>query len=60
MSHHNCRSGRPALHHAKNLWQGVTVATLFFSYATSDEDLRDQLETHLSGLRRQGNYLVLA
>jgi hypothetical protein len=30
------------------------VATLFFSYAHADEDLRDQLETHLSGLRRQG------
>jgi len=29
------------------------VATLFFSYAHADEDLRDQLETHLSGLRRQ-------
>jgi len=30
------------------------VATLFFSYSHADEDLRDQLETHLSGLRRQG------
>jgi hypothetical protein len=30
------------------------VATLFFSYAHADENLRDQLETHLSGLRRQG------
>jgi hypothetical protein len=30
------------------------VATLFFSYSHVDEDLRDQLETHLSGLRRQG------
>ena len=30
------------------------MATLFFSYAHADEDLRDQLETHLSGLRRQG------
>jgi TIR domain len=30
------------------------VATLFFSYSHVDEDLRDQLEIHLSGLRRQG------
>ena len=30
------------------------MATLFFSYSHADEDLRDQLETHLSGLRRQG------
>jgi TIR domain len=30
------------------------VATLFFSYSHLDESLRDQLETHLSGLRRQG------
>ena len=29
------------------------VATLFFSYAHADEALRDQLETHLSGLRRE-------
>jgi len=30
------------------------VATLFFSYSHVDEDLRDQLETHLAGLQRQG------
>jgi len=30
------------------------VATLFFSYSHVDESLRDQLETHLSSLRRQG------
>ncbi|MGB8988216.1 MAG: toll/interleukin-1 receptor domain-containing protein, partial [Candidatus Sulfotelmatobacter sp.] len=30
------------------------MATLFFSYSHVDESLRDQLETHLSGLRRQG------
>jgi hypothetical protein len=30
------------------------LATLFFSYSHIDESLRDQLETHLSGLRRQG------
>lgn len=30
------------------------MATLFFSYSHVDENLRDQLETHLSGLRRQG------
>jgi TIR domain len=30
------------------------VASLFFSYSHVDENLRDQLETHLSGLRRQG------
>jgi hypothetical protein len=27
---------------------------LFYSYSTKDEELRDQLETHLSMLRRQG------
>jgi hypothetical protein len=30
------------------------VATLFFSYSHVDEDVRDQLETHLAGLQRQG------
>jgi hypothetical protein len=30
------------------------VATLFFSYSHADEGLRDQLETHLSALHRQG------
>jgi TIR domain-containing protein len=30
------------------------VATLFFSYSHVDENLRDQLEVHLAGLRRQG------
>lgn len=30
------------------------MASLFFSYAHADEKLRDQLETHLAGLRRQG------
>ena len=30
------------------------MATLFFSYSHVDENLRDQLEIHLSGLRRQG------
>lgn len=30
------------------------MATLFFSYSHVDESLRDQLETHLSSLRRQG------
>jgi hypothetical protein len=30
------------------------VATLFFSYSHADEDLRNQLETHLSSLQRQG------
>jgi hypothetical protein len=30
------------------------VATLFFSYSHVDESLRDQLETHLAGLQRQG------
>jgi TIR domain-containing protein len=33
---------------------GGCVATLFFSYSHVDESLRDLLETHLSGLRRQG------
>ena len=30
------------------------MATLFFSYSHVDENLRDQLEIHLSSLRRQG------
>jgi TIR domain-containing protein len=30
------------------------VASLFFSYSHADEGFRDQLETHLAGLRRQG------
>lgn len=30
------------------------MATLFFSYSHVDENLRDQLEIHLAGLRRQG------
>jgi TIR domain len=30
------------------------MATVFFSYSHKDEDLRDQLEVHLSGLKRQG------
>ena len=30
------------------------MATLFFSYSHIDENLRDQLEIHLSSLRRQG------
>jgi TIR domain len=30
------------------------VSTLFFSYSHADENLRDQLEKHLSGLQRQG------
>lgn len=33
---------------------GGRLATLFFSYSHVDESLRDQLETHLSSLRRQG------
>ena len=31
-----------------------TLATLFYSYSHVDENLRDQLETHLSTLKRQG------
>src|SRR5262249_6285750 len=30
------------------------MATLFFSYSHRDEDLRDELETHLAALKRQG------
>src|SRR5579863_2627426 len=30
------------------------MATIFFSYSHIDEGLRDQLETHLYGLKRQG------
>ena len=30
------------------------MASLFFSYSHKDEDLRDQLEVHLSTLKRQG------
>lgn len=32
----------------------LIVATLFFSYSHRDEDLRDQLEVHLSMLKREG------
>lgn len=31
-----------------------SMATVFFSYSHKDEDLRDELEVHLSGLKRQG------
>jgi hypothetical protein len=30
------------------------MATLFFSYSHNDENLRDQMETHLAALKRQG------
>jgi len=30
------------------------MTTLFFSYSHKDEDLRDQLETHLAMLKREG------
>ena len=30
------------------------MATVFFSYSHADETLRDQLEKHLSALKRQG------
>ena len=30
------------------------MAKVFFSYSHKDEDLRDELETHLAGLKRQG------
>ena len=30
------------------------MASLFFSYSHKDENLRDQLETHLAGLHRNG------
>lgn len=30
------------------------MITLFFSYSHRDEDLRDELETHLAALKRQG------
>jgi hypothetical protein len=30
------------------------MASLFFSYSHKDEDLRNELEVHLSGLKRQG------
>jgi hypothetical protein len=33
---------------------GDRMATVFFSYSHKDESLRDQLETHLSMLKRQG------
>ena len=33
--------------------EGEQVPSLFFSYSHADEDLRDQLEKHLSALRRQ-------
>jgi hypothetical protein len=36
------------------LRSGAQMATLFFSYSHQDEPLRDQLETHLAMLKRQG------
>jgi hypothetical protein len=36
------------------IWNNGCVAVIFFSYSHKDEDLRDQLETHLSSLQRQG------
>lgn len=30
------------------------MAKLFFSYSHKDEDLRDELEVHLSALKREG------
>jgi hypothetical protein len=30
------------------------MVKLFFSYSHKDEDLRDELEIHLSALKRQG------
>jgi TIR domain len=32
----------------------IFLAILFFSYSHADEALRDQLETHLASLKRQG------
>jgi hypothetical protein len=34
--------------------RGTAVPSLFFSYSHKDEDLRDQLETQLASLQRQG------
>ena len=34
--------------------KGLSMANLFFSYTHKDEDLRNQLETHLAALKRQG------
>src|SRR5260370_14011943 len=39
------------LDYQEERWSTVTI---FYSYAHEDEKLRQQLETHLSGLRRQG------
>jgi hypothetical protein len=36
------------------LIKSFTMIKLFFSYSHKDEDLRDELETHLSALKRQG------
>jgi hypothetical protein len=44
-------SNQPA---EKELRAGARMATLFFSYSHPDESLRDQLETHLAMLKRQG------
>jgi TIR domain len=38
----------------RKLIKGAPLATLFFSYSHADENLRDQLEKHLSALKRQG------
>src|SRR5580692_18180 len=45
------RSGMRTMNAKSN---GGRLATLFFSYSHVDENLRDQLEIHLSSLRRQG------
>ena len=44
----DCRDMRKSIRKAR------PVSTLFFSYSHADEDLRDQLEMHLSALKRQG------
>lgn len=44
----NCRNMRKLTRKVRS------VSTLFFSYSHVDEDLRDQLEVHLSALKRQG------
>ncbi|WP_417384928.1 toll/interleukin-1 receptor domain-containing protein [Gimesia sp.] len=44
----------PEIHMSKNTSTPTTSIELFYSYSHKDEFLRDQLQTHLSSLRRNG------
>jgi len=48
------RTRRQAGSRLPNGQGSCTPVKLFYSYSHKDEALRDELETHLSGLKRQG------